>query len=284
MIRSKTLWLATLTVAVILLESCATSFRVIPYNGSSTEAVAVVSSGTAYVGVDLSGVNIDSRKVANSAGTLLGTSVAKALAPSFRESRQDPDIPRLEPDSSDIVVIVRPYNPKYPKFQGEISRGWARLLVLGVLGELYDIFSLDLPKYRNNVVLPVSALALVYYNAFYCYQYESMPGNYVAQYQVSILGPDGNLIRQHQFVDSANVLAQADVKADNVQIKDLMVATVESVSGTVRSFVVADSLSIRGISGEMKRLYPDDRDRVLAFKRNIYRYLDSAGPSVGNKN
>jgi hypothetical protein len=273
LLRFKTLWMSFLICGTFLLESCAHSYRVIPYRTIPVGTPGIVCNGAVYVGVDVSDMNIDSQHDATAVRSLLRTSISESLASSFREAKPVPDIARAEPDSSDIVLIVRPQNPRYPRVQSNIPRSWGRLLLLGVLAEVYDVFSLDLATYRNNAVLPVSGLLLFYYNAIYCYQYQRMVGDYALEYQVFILAPDGTLIDRHQFTDSAKVTAQAEVRTADIQNIDLIGATEAGVSGTIRNLVIADSARIRGISNEMKRSYLADCDRLLTFKRNVYRFL-----------
>jgi hypothetical protein len=272
--------------AAMALESCANSVQIVAGQTTGVKDVGVVGGGTAYVSVDFSTLDgIDRRDVSEISNTL-GTSIAQALGSSFRQTRTATDVARIEPDSADLVVLLRAQNLKYPKSWSDISRAWGRVLVVGVLAEVYNIVALDFPARRNDVVLPFSALALSLYNFFYCYHYESTKGSYSLEYQLSILKPDGSLISQRLFTDSAKVLVQADAKINDLRFKDLIAATQSNVSGAVQSYVVADSASIRNLGEEMKRSYPADCDRILTFKRNVYRVLDersSKTASAGNQ-
>jgi hypothetical protein len=266
--------------AALGFESCANSVQIIADQTTVVSDVGVVGSGTAYVSVDLSGLNGIGRQESAEMSNTLSASIAQALGSSFKQTRTTPDLARVEPDSADLLVLLRAQNPRYPRPWSDISRGWVRVLLVGVLAEVYNIVALDLPARRNDVVLPLSALVLPLYNFFYCYRYESMKGSYSLDYQLSILKPDGTLLNRRQFTDSATVMVQADAKSTDLRLKDLITATQVDVSGSVQNYVVADSTTIRNLGEEMKRSYPADCDRILTFKRNVYRVLDESSSQI----
>ena len=263
-------------VAALAFTSCSNSVRVLSNEMAPPGDIGVIGSGPAYVGVDFSRVNTISQQEAIQLNGRLGRSVAEALRPRFKQSRSVSAIERLETDSTDLVVFIRAQNSRLPRQGSEISRSWIRLLVVGVLAEVYNIFALDLPAYRNNVVLPFAALALPLYELVYSSQYEDVSGRFSLEYQLYLLKPDGSVLRKRSFADSAKVLMQADASIGALRVTDLLDATKETVSGAVHSFVLADSSTIRHLGEEMKNTYPLDCDRVLTFKRNVYRVLDDS--------
>jgi hypothetical protein len=284
LVKQICVWLVV--CAAMALQSCANSVQIVAEQTTGLKDVGVVGGGTAYVSVDFSKLDGIDRQDATEMSNTVATSIAQALGPSFRQARTATDVTRIEPDSADLVVLLRAQNPKYPKLWSDISRAWGRVLLIGALAELYNVVALDFPARRNDAVLPLSALALSLYNFVYCYHYESTKGSYSLEYQLFILKPDGSLISQRLFADSARVLVQADAKISDLRFKDLIAATKPNVSGLVQNFVVADSASIRNLGEEMKRSYPTDCDRILTFKRNVYRVLDersSQTTSGGNQ-
>jgi hypothetical protein len=280
LILSHYLGFSAIILCALGLESCANSYQILAEREPEAKNFGRVGSGTVYVSVDVSGAARINRTEAASMNASLGSSIARALDSSFRQSRSVPDLSRLEPDSADVVVFVRAMDPTYPEVWGDISKGWLRLIVAGVLAGIYETFTTDIPTYRNSVVLPVAALALPLYSFFYCYQYESTKGSLTLPYQVSVLKPDGTLLNRRQFTDSAKVLVQADTKIENLPIEDIMNATVTGISSTVRRFVNGDSTRIRNLGEEMNRTYRADCDRILTFKRNIDRVLDDSTSTI----
>jgi hypothetical protein len=146
--------------AALGLESCANSVRILSDQTNTVRDVGVVGSGTAYVGVDFSSFAEISQREAAELRNTLSTSIANALGQSFRQTRAVTDLGSVEPDSADLVILLRAQNPRYPRFWSDIYRGWVRVLLVGVLAEVYNIVALDLPGRRNDVVLPLSAIAL----------------------------------------------------------------------------------------------------------------------------
>jgi hypothetical protein len=266
--------------AVVGLQSCANSVQIVADRPTPFTSVGVVGGGTAYVSVDFLALDGINRQDASEMGRTLGTSIAQNLGSSFRQTRMMTDINRIEPDSADLVVLLRAQNPKYPKPWSDISRAWVRVLLVGVLAEVYSIAALDLPARRNDVVLPVSAIAFSLYSFFFCNRYESTKGSFSLDYQLSILKPDGTVISRRQFTDSAKVLVQADGKIGDVRLKDLIAATQSNIAALVQNFVVADSASIKNLGQEMNRSYRADCDRILTFKRNVYRVVDESSRRV----
>jgi hypothetical protein len=107
-----------------------------------------------------------------------------------------------------------------------------------------------------------------------------MRGGYTLDYQLSILKPDGTLLNRRHFTDSATVMVQADVKSTDLRLKDFIDARKVDVSVSVQNYVVADSTAIRHLAEEMKRSYPAEYDRILTFKRNVYRVLDKNSSQI----
>lgn len=280
-------WLKLFSICLLVfdtlgLESCANSVRIITDRTTLVEDVGMVSNGTAYINVDFSGLNGVSSQDLTAMNSTLGKSIAQALESTFRKTRAVSDVARVEPDSTDLVLLVRAQNPKYPKSWSDVSRGWVRVLLVGVMAEVYNIFALDFPAHRNNVALPLAALALPLYDFLVSYRYESMNGDYSLDYQLSILKPDGTLVSRQQFTDSAKVMVQADTKLSDLHFRDLINATATDVSGSVQNYVIADSTTIRNLGEEMKRSYPADCDRILSFKRNVYRVLDDSSVQINS--
>ena len=263
-----------LLFVLLQLESCANSIQILPARVGITRGAQALDSGTAYVSVDMSGIQGISHNEAQTLGNQLGASLAEALDSTFWQSRAVPDLTRLEPGPDDLVILVRTGDLKRPKLWGELSRGWLRVLVVGLLAEIYNIVSLDSPRYRNNVVLPFAAVSFSLYELLYCYQYEETEGDFTLAYQISLLRPDGSLMNRHQFVDSAKALVQADARIREFPTGDFVKITTGGVAGSIRNHVIADSVAIKGLAREMTRAYPTECDRILAFKRNVYRVLD----------
>jgi hypothetical protein len=271
-------WLLVCTA--VLCESCANSIQITTDHTNVVRDVGLLGGGTAYVSVDFSRMDGVNSKDATEIGDALSTSIAGALGSSFKQTRTARDLSRIEPDSADLVLFLSARNPRYPGPWSEISRRGARFLLIGILAEAYNIFALDFPARRNDVILSCSALVLSLYELFYATRYESTRGSYSLDYQLSILKPDGTVINERQFTDSAKVMVQADARPVDVQFKDIIKATKDNVSGSVQNLIAADSARIGGIAEEMKRSYPADCDRILTFKRNIYRILD--GPQISS--
>jgi hypothetical protein len=115
--------------AALGLESCANSVRILSDQTNTVRDVGVVGSGTAYVGVDFSSFSEISQREAAELGNTLSTSIANALGQSFRQARTASDLGSVEPDSADLVILLRAQNPRYPRFWSDISRGWFRVLL-----------------------------------------------------------------------------------------------------------------------------------------------------------
>ena len=273
--------IAALTVfAVLELESCANSIQILPTHTNRAQDVGRLSDGTAYIQVDMSNLGELSRKEEANASSTLGTAIARDLGSAFRHTRAVPDLGRLEPESADLVILVRAGNLIRPKQWGDVSRGWLRILVVGVLAEVYNIVALDFPEYRNNVVLPFAAVAFSLYDLIYCHQYENTKGNLTLDYQLSVLKSDGTVINRHLFADSAKVLVQADARVRDLHLTDFFDATTTELSASVQKYVLADSTVIRNLGEELNRAYPDPRDRLLSFKKNVYRALDDTTSAI----
>jgi len=221
-----------------------------------------------------------SSQEAKEIGNSLSTSIAEALGPSFRQTRAAADLARLEPDSSDLVLFLRARNAKYPTPWSDISRSGARFLLVAILAEAYNIFALDVPTRRNDVVLPFSAVVLSLYELFYNTRYESTRGNYSIEYQLFVLKADGTLISRRQFTDSARVRVQADARRADMHIQDFVKARQDDVSGSIQDYIIADSTRLDEIGEEMKRSYPVESERILTFKRNIYHVLDDTTTQI----
>ena len=267
---------------MLAFQSCADSVEVIQNNTTMVKDVGVVGQGTAYVNVDFSGVTGLSRQDAAEINGMLGTSIADALGPTFKQTRMSTDLARVEPESADLMLLLRAQNLRYPKQWSDITRPWSRLLLIAILAETYSIFALDFPSHRNDVVLPLSALAMVAYEFFYCDRFESTKGSYSLDYQLSLVKPDGTILSHRQFTDSAKVLVQADAGTRDLRLKELVSATKASIAGSIQNFIVADSASIRTLGAEMSRAFPADCDRILTYKRNVYHILDENPAQIGS--
>lgn len=274
---------ALLTLAAVLgLMSCSNSVQIIAVGTIPATEIRFPECGTAYVGVDFSRLGMVNQNGASELNDRLGQSIADALDKQFRRSRSVSDLARVETDSADLVVFVRAQNPKAPGLSTEISRSWIRVLMIGVLAEVYNIFALDLPAYRNSIALPFAALALPLYELLYSSHYEDASGHYSIEYQLFILKPDGTVLTRRRFADSAKVMMQADASPRNLEIRDVVDATKDNVSGSVQNYIAADSSMIRSLGAEMKRSYPNDCDRILTFKRNIYKILDDSSSQMSS--
>ncbi len=278
----KPVCICLIVCAAVNWESCANSVQITSDHTTVVRDVGVLGRGTAYVSVDFSGLDGVTNKDAAEIGNALGSSIAGALGSSFKQTRATRDLSRIEPDSADLVLFLRARNPRYPGPWSEISRRGARFLLIGILAEAYSVFALDLPARRNDVMLSCSALVLSLYELFYATRYESTKGSYSLDYQLSILKPDGTVIGEKKFTDSAKVMVQADARTVDMHFKDIIKATEDNVSGMVQNFIIADSARIGGLGEEMKRSYPSDCDRVLSFKRNIYRILDAPSAQISS--
>ncbi len=273
-IMEKCSYVLVLIIFPIVLESCAHSVKVVTEERAVPTFAGKITSGTLYVGVDLSRMTSANSLEARAMADTLGQSIASNLTPAFAETRFVADVTRIETGPPDAVLFVRARNATLRSPVGEISGGWLRAILVAVLGEVYSVFSLDFPRYRNTVALPLIGLAFPLFEIFYAYHYEPAPGWSSIEYQISLLKSDGSVVNRCLLADSARVLFQADAGAKDFRTRDLFEATRHNVSATIGHVVLNDTTTLATIGEAMRQAYHNDCDRLLTLKRNLYRVVD----------
>ncbi len=273
-IVSKRHFLFFLVVAALGLESCANSVRVVSDDTPVPVSTGTVFHGTIFMKVDLTCVQQVEPREASIAADSLGQFIARTIAPSVTEVRTVADLARIEPAPPDVVLYLHGRNAAVPLPRAEISGGWLRVILAAVLGEIYSISSLDLPRYRNTVALPLIGVAFPLFEFLYAHHYTTAQRQSSFEYQLLILRSDGTLMSRRTVVDSARVFFQLDANAKDLRFGNLVQTMSQNVSASVQNSLVKDSLALAHLGDDMIRRYPDDCSRLLAFKRNIYRVLD----------